>query len=163
TRIQGWTFYLTTPEVAFEVGVRLIFTALAAILLATICTAIVLPFVKLSPARVVEWVTRAAAVLVLFLDSRLALTMLIEGRGRGPRFILAAMTAHIVAFVVALAIPRLRKELLGSLDIFLGPRVTRAIALGTVAATVVLAVTEFAIARATRTVRAANVAHRPKS
>jgi arylsulfatase A-like enzyme len=161
--IQGWTFYLTTSEVAFEVVVRLIFTALIGILLSTLCTAIALPFVRLSPARVVEWIVKAATVFVLFIDSRYALTLLIQGHGRGPRFIFAAMAVHVLAFVVALAVPHLRKELLGGVDIFLGEKAARSIAIGTVAAAFVLAITEFAFARATNTVRAADVAQRPKS
>ncbi len=50
-RIQGWTFYLTTSEVVFEVVVRLIFAALAGILLGTICSLLALPFLKSSPTR----------------------------------------------------------------------------------------------------------------
>src|SRR6266536_4318548 len=75
-RIQGWTFYLTISEVAFEIAVRLIFVALAGILLGTIFTALVIPFIKLSRNRAVEWATNALVVLVLFLDSRFALTSL---------------------------------------------------------------------------------------
>jgi arylsulfatase A-like enzyme len=163
SRIQGWTFYLTTSEVVFEVVVRLIFTALAGILLATICTTVLLPLVKLSPVRAVGWVTKTAAVLVLFLNSRFALSYIIEGHGRGPRFILAANAALAFAFLIALAIPRLRKELLASLDIFLGERAARGIAIGTIAATVLLVVTEFAFANATHSVRAAAMPQRPKS
>jgi arylsulfatase A-like enzyme len=163
SRIQGWTFYLTTPEIVFEVVVRLVFAALAGILLGTICVVLVLPFIKLSRTRVVEWATWAAVVLVLFFDSRFALTILIEGRGRGPRFTTAALVAHFLAFVIALSIPRLRREVLGSLDVFLGDKMTRALAFVTIAAVVGLAATEFAFAKSTHIVRAATVAQRPKS
>ncbi len=35
-KAQGWSYYLTGPEVLFEVAVRLIFAALAGIVLGTI-------------------------------------------------------------------------------------------------------------------------------
>jgi arylsulfatase A-like enzyme len=162
-RIQGWTFYLTPSEVAFEITVRLVFAALAGILLGTIFTALIIPFTKLSRNRVVEWATNAFVVLVLFLDSRFALTSMIQGRGRGPRFTFAVLVAHFLAFVVALCIPRLRKELLSSLDIFLGNKTTRVIAGASIAVAVVLAATEFVFAKATHTARAATVSQRPKS
>src|SRR5438067_5192758 len=131
-RIQGWTFYLTTSEIAFEIAVRLIFAALVGILLGTIFTALLIPFIKLSRNRVVEWSINAFVVLVLFLDSRYALISMIQGRGRGPRFTLAVLVAHFLVFVVALCIARLRKELLSSLDIFLCDKTTRVIAGATI-------------------------------
>jgi arylsulfatase A-like enzyme len=88
---------------------------------------------------------------------------MIQGRGRGPRFTLAVMVVQVLAFVVALCIPRIRKELLGSLDIFLGQRTTRAIAVATITAAVVLAATELVFAKATHTVRAATISERPKT
>jgi arylsulfatase A-like enzyme len=162
-RVQGWTYYLTISEVIFEVVVRLVVAAVAGVILGTIFTGIALPFLKAWGTRALEWATRIAIVLVLFADSRLALTLLIEGHGRGPRFSLAALVAHFLAFVVALAVPRLRKELFGSLDIFLGERTTRRIAILTAVAVVALTATEFAFARSSRTVTAATVTQRPKS
>jgi arylsulfatase A-like enzyme len=163
SRIQGWTFYLTTSEIAFEIAVRLIFAALAGIILGTILTVIVAPFIKWSRIRVADWATNIFVGLVLFLDSRFALSVMIQGRGRGPRFTLAVLVVHFLVFVVALCIPRIREELLGSLDIFLGKKTTRAIAAATVAAAVVLAATEFVFARSTHTVRAATISQHPKT
>jgi arylsulfatase A-like enzyme len=162
-RVQGWTYYLTTSEVAFEVAVRLVFAALAGVILGTISTLIALPFLKAAGARALEWITGIAVVLVLFTDSRFALTLLIEGRGRGPRFTVAVLVAHSLAFVVALAVPRLRKELLASLDIFLGEKTTRGIAALTAVAAVALALTEFAFARSGHTETASAVTQKPKS
>src|SRR5437660_2972948 len=147
SRIQGWTFYLTTSEIIFEVFVRLVFAALTGILFGTIFALLVLPLIKLSRARVVEWATWVAVVLVLFFDSRFALTILIEGRGRGPRFTTAALIVHFLAFVIALSIPRLRREVVSSLDVFLGEKMTRALAFVTIAAVVGLGATEFAFAK----------------
>src|SRR6185436_18372573 len=74
-KIQGWSFYLTTFEVVYEIAVRLIVTALG-----TIVTALASPFLwyfRESRERVVVFVTRAAVVLVVFLDSRFALPVLV--------------------------------------------------------------------------------------
>src|SRR5689334_20438816 len=43
-KVQGWTFYLTSWEVIFEVTVRLVFSALAGVALGSLCTAIIAPF-----------------------------------------------------------------------------------------------------------------------
>ena len=89
-KAQGWTYYLTTPEVVFEVVVRLVFAALAGIALGTLCTAAIAPFLwylKASRERIAEWATKVAVVLVVFLDSRFALSILISfwGSNHGPR------------------------------------------------------------------------------
>ena len=78
---QGWTFYLTTPEVVFEVVVRLVFAALVGVALGTACTAILAPFLwyfNSSRDRIAERAISVAVVLVVFLDSRLALRILIK-------------------------------------------------------------------------------------
>ena len=100
---QGWTFYLTTSEVAFEVVVRLVFAALAGIALGTLCTAAIAPFLwhfKSSRERIAEWATKVAVVLVVFLDSRFALTSLIKSwwPNHGPGFTSALLTAHFLVF-----------------------------------------------------------------
>ena len=165
-RIQGWTFYLSTPEVVFEILVRLIFGALAGIALGTIGTALVAPFLWYfysSRQRVAEWATGAAVVLVVFLDSRFALITLINWANRGVRFTPALLVAHFLFFVVALSIPRLRKEVVTSLDGFLGKKMTRAMALATLVATAALAATEFALSEPAHTMGATSVSQRPKS
>src|SRR5258705_6235025 len=68
-KVQGWSFYLTPSEVAFEVAVRLVFAALAGIVLGSICTAVLAPFLwhfEASRERLAEWATRVAVVLVVF-------------------------------------------------------------------------------------------------
>ena len=162
-RVQGWTYYLTTSEVVFEVTVRFVIAAVAGVICGTIFTTIALPFLRTSATRTLEWTTRIVVVLVLFADSRFALTLLIEGHGHGPRFTLAALVAHFLAFVMALAVPRLRKELFGSLDIFLGEQTTRRTAILTAIVAVALIVAEFAFARSSRTVTAATITQKPRS
>src|SRR5208283_4901646 len=71
-KAQGWTFYLTIPEVALEVAVRLVAAALAGVALGTACAAVLAPFLwhfKSSRQRLVDRVTNFAVVLVVFLVS----------------------------------------------------------------------------------------------
>src|SRR5438045_6965414 len=99
-KIQGWTFYLTGPEVIFEVLVRLVFAALAGIALATILTAVTATFLwrfTLLRERLVQWITGIGVVVVLFMDSRFALTTLMKCSNRGVRFITALLIAHFLA------------------------------------------------------------------
>ena len=167
-KAQGWTFYLTAAEVVFEVVVRLIFAALTGIALGTLCTAIIAPFLwhfKSSRERIAEWATKVGVVLVVFLDSRFALTILIKSwwSNHGPRFTTALLTAHFLAFVAALCIPRARKEVVTSLDGFLGEKMTRRTAIATVVGTAALVATEFALSKTAPAVRAALPPQRPKS
>jgi arylsulfatase A-like enzyme len=165
---QGWTYYLTTTEVAFEVVVRLIFASLAGIVLGTICTAVIAPFLwyfKSSRERIAESATKVGVVLVVFLDSRFALTILIKlwGANHGARFTSAMLTTHFLAFVAALSIPRARREVVTSMDGFLGEKITRRTAIATVVGTVGLVATEFVLSKAAHVVKAALVPQRPKS
>jgi len=165
-RIQGWTFYLTSREVVFEIAVRLLFGALVGMALASILVMLLAPllyYFHSSRGGLVEWVTRIAVVLVLFPDSRYALTSLIQWSGRGVRFTSALLVSHFLFFVVAMCIPRLRRELVTSLDGFLGERMMRAFAVATLVALVGLVSGEFAIARSGRTVNESVVSPRPKN
>ena len=167
-KAQGWTFYLTTAGVVFEVAVRLVFAALVGIVLGTIVTTVLAPFLwhfSSSRERIADWVTKAGVFLVVFLDSRFALEIVIKSwwSNHGPRFTTALLTAHFLAFAVALCVPRARGEVVTSLDGFLSPKMTRRAALATVAGTAALVVTEFALAKAASTIKAALVPQRPKS
>jgi len=165
-KAQGWTYYLTPLEVVFEVIVRLAFAAMAGIALGSFATAILLPpfwYFKSSRQRIADWTTSVAVALVVFLDSRFALTTLVKWAHHGARFKPALLVSHFMVFAVALCIPRARRELLTSLDSFLGEKATRRIALAAVVAVAALVATEFAISRTIRTVNAAQVQTRPKS
>ncbi len=197
--VQGWTYYLTTAEVVFEVAVRLVFASLAGIALGTLCTAAIAPFLwhfKSSRERIAQWATKIAVVLVLFLGSRFALTILtflwrtsfgprffsalfaahflhsrfaltilifLSRATLSPRFFSALFAAHFLAFAVVLSIPRARKEVVTSLDGFLGEKMTRRTAIATVVGTVGLVATEYALSRTVPGVMAALVPQRPKS
>ena len=164
-KVQNWLHYLTTWEVVFEVAVRLIFAGLAGIVLGTIVTAALAPFLRhfsASRERLAEGTTRIAVFLVVFLDSRFAMTTLIEWSRRGVRFIPALLIGHFLVFAVALLIPRTRKEVVSSLDGFLGKKMTRRVALATVGGAAALAATEFALGMKSRRVKAALGSSRPK-
>jgi arylsulfatase A-like enzyme len=167
-RIQGWSFYLTTSEIIFEFVVRLVFAALAGIVFGTACTVILSPvlwYFDSSRARIAGMVVSAAVVAVVFLDSRYALNVLIKSwwSNHGPRFTTALLTAHILAFVVALCIPRARKALVESLDGFLGKKTMRRIVIATFASSVVLVALEFVLAKTSPVAKAVVVPQRPKS
>jgi arylsulfatase A-like enzyme len=165
---QGWTFYLTTAEVVFEVVVRLIFAALAGIALGSLCTAALAPFLwhfKSSRERIAEWATKVAVVLVVYLDSRFALKILIKTweASHGPRFTTALLAAHFLAFAIVLCIPRARRQVVTSIDGFLGEKMTRRTAIATVVGTVGLVAAEFALSKTAPVVKAALVPQRPTS
>ena len=169
-KAEGWSYYLTAPEVAFEVVVRLVAAALAGLALGTLGTLAIAPFLwhfESSRQRLADGATKVAAVLAVFLASRVTLEALIEWSthwsGHGPRFYFALRAAFYLAFVAALFIPRARKEVVTSLDGFLGEKMTRRTAIATVAGTAALVATEFALARSTPTVKAALAPRRPKS
>jgi len=169
-KAEGWSYYLTAPEVAFEVVVRLVAAALAGLALGTLATLAIAPFLwhfESSRQRLADGATKVAAVLAVFLASRVTLEALIEWSthwsGHGPRFYFALRAAFYLAFVAALFIPRARKEVVTSLDGFLGEKMTRRTAIATVAGTAALVATEFALTRSAPTVKAALAPRRPKS
>jgi arylsulfatase A-like enzyme len=166
-KAQGWTFYLTTSAVVFEVVVRLISASLAGIVLATFCTAAIVPLLwywKSSRELVTTRAIQVAVLLVVFLDSRLALLALIKSfaSNHGPRFTTALLIAHFLVFAVALCIPRARREVVTSLDAFLGEKMTRRTAIATVAGAAALVLTEFALSKTVPTVRTSLATQRPK-
>ena len=169
-KAQGWSYYLTGPEVFFEVAVRLVFAALAGVALGSICSAALAPFLwhfQSWRERLADWATKVAVVLVVFLDSRLALVTLIKWSytWSSHRAVLDAilLAGYAVAFAVALFIPRTRREVVTSLDGFLGAKITRRAAIATVAGTVALVATEYALARSAPKLKTALVPQRPKS
>jgi len=167
-KASGWAFYLTAAEVAFEVVVRLVFAALVGIALGTLCTAVATPFLwhfNSSRVRIADWATKVGVFLVVFLDSRFALTVLIKSwwSNHGPRFTTALLTVHFLAFAVALFIPRTRREVATSLDGFLRETMTRRTAIATVGSAAALVATEFALGMSAPAVRAALSPQRPKS
>jgi arylsulfatase A-like enzyme len=169
-KAQGWSFYLTLWEVFFEVVVRVIFAALAGLALGTVCTATVAPFLwhfSSSRDRIAEWTTKVAVVLVVFLDSRLALITMIkwsyQAHSHPGIYDTALWAAFYLAFAVALCVPHARREVVTSLDGLLTEKMTRRAAIATVAGTAALVATEFVLAKASPLARAPLASQRPKS
>ena len=165
-KVQGWSFYLTTSEVGFEVVVRILVSALLGMALGSIYTAILAPVLwrfNSARERLAEWAIKIAVVLIVFLDSRLALTSLMKWFHAGARFKPVLMGVHFLAFAIAVCIPRTRKEVVTSLDGFLGEKMPRRMAIATLVALCALVAAEFAISKTTAHARAPLVSQRPKS
>lgn len=165
-RAQGWSYYLTVPELTFEIVLRVIVAGLIGIALGTAVAILVAPFLwyfKAARERLSDWTVRLGIFVVLFFDSRLALFTLVKSVNRGLRFIPLLLKIQIVVFVLALLFARSRRELVKSLDPFVGKKVSRRIALATVAGAGALVATEFALGRKASIVKAALVPDRPKS
>ncbi len=158
--VQGWTFYLTTAEVVFEVAVRLVFAALAGIVAGTLCTALAAPFLwhfRSSRDRIAGWTTKICVILVAFLDSAFALSILINmfAPSLGPRVTTAALAAYLLSFVVVLCFPRARRQVVTSADGLLSEKITRRTTLAAVTGAAGMLATEFVLSKTTPVVKAA--------
>ena len=165
-KVQGWTFYLTTAEVVFEVIVRFVFVSLGGMALGSICTAALAPFLwyfKASRDRIADRVTKVAVALVIFLDAGFALATLAKLSKGGETLTPVLLALYVLAFAVALCVPHTRRGVVTSLDAVLGEKVTRRAAIATVAGTAALVATEFALGKSVRTVKAALVPQRHNS
>jgi arylsulfatase A-like enzyme len=165
-KAQGWSYYLTGPEVAFEVLVRLIAVAIAGVVLGTVVAGVVWPTFRYFDSReqLAGRATRVAVVLAVYLDSRYALIVLIQESNRLAGWpVTVLLTIHFLVFAAVLCIPRGRKELASSLDGFLARKMTRRTAIATGIGTAALVATEFALGKTSQTVRAGPVLQRPKS
>jgi arylsulfatase A-like enzyme len=166
--VQGWTFYLKTAEVIFEIVVRFVAAALAGIVAGTLCTALVAPFLWHYAAardRIASWAIKGGVILVVFLDSRYALLMLLHSwrADSSPALTNALLTAHFLLFVAILWIPRTRERVVTSIEGALADKMTRRTAIATVVGAAGLVATEFALSKTVPVVRAALAPQRPKS
>ncbi len=165
--VQGWTFYLTTTSVVFEVIVRIVAAALAGMIAGTLCTILVVPFLwhfEASREQIAEWTLKAAILVVVFCDSRYALMTLvrsydIDARIRYNNYLIYG---HALVFAAMLLIPRARRQVITSIDGLLTDKMTRRTAIATVVGAAGLVATEFALGKATTIVKAALVPQRPK-
>src|SRR5271166_814313 len=169
-KAQGWSFYLTGMEVAFEVLVRLIAASLVGLLLGTVATASMAPilwYFKSCRERLAHWATKAVVLAVVFVLSRHALLLLIKGaagsRSQTLTSVKVSLLAFYLAFAVALCVPRSRKGLLTSFDGMLSEKMTRRTALVTVVGTAGLVATEYVLSKKLSTVKAALTPQRPKT
>jgi arylsulfatase A-like enzyme len=169
-RAEVFSLYLSTSEVIFEIVVRLVFGGLLGIALGTVCSVLAAPalwYFESARGRIIAWVTNFAVLLVVFLDSKLALKFLIKwsynfGEHRGI-FDTAAWGAFYLTFVLALCFGRSRNVVFTSFDGLLGVKTTQWAVVGTVAANLGLVVFEFALATQATPIKAASASPRPKS
>jgi len=164
-KAQGWSFYLTVPEVLYEILWRLLVAGLVGIAAGTVVTVFVLPFLWGFSARdqVAKWATRITVVLIVFLDGRFALITLFKWSQRGLRFEPWILMFYPIAFVIALFIRPMRQQLLSSLDPFTGLKASRRFVVALVVIAVLLAGVQFVFAKHSPAVQAATVSARPKS
>ena len=170
-KAQGWSFYLTTGEVLFEVTVRIVAAALFGLVLGNICAAVLAPllvYFKASRDFLVDSTTKVVVFLIVFLLSRYALEVMIQWSygiaSHRAIYDKVLYAGQFLAFAVALCIPRARRVVVNSLDGFLTPKMTRRrAALTTVGGAAALVVTEFALSKCIPGFRASLPTQRPKS
>ena len=169
-KAQGWGYYLTAPEVIFEIIVRLVGAALAGMALGTGCALVLLPCLRFFPSmrnQLVDSATKVAVVLVVFLTSRYATEVLIKWSYtisvHAAIYDKLLLTGQFFVFAIALCVPRARRAVVSSLDGFLTPEMTRRAALATVGGTAALAITEYALSKTVPGVHAALATPQPKS
>jgi arylsulfatase A-like enzyme len=164
--VQGWSYYLTAPEIAFEVSVRLVFAALAGMALGTLLTIAAAPFLwhfESSRERLIAQLTNAATGLAVFLDGWFAVAILIGTFQVLGRYAMPLQAAYFLAFAAVLSIPRGRNKVATSLDVALGEKTTRRTAIATGLGVTALGAAEFAVNKTLPVpVRAAAVARRPR-
>lgn len=117
-------------KVFIEVVVWLVFTALVGIAARILCAVAIAPFLwrLVHPSSdLLEQTTKVSVVLVVFFVSWFELTTLIQWSNRGVRFTTALLIAHFLFFVVGLCVPRLRREIVTSLEGVREGRLTRSI------------------------------------
>lgn len=153
-RVQNWTFFLSSSEVFFEVAVRLITAAWMGILLSSIASLLILPFLwrfRSSRQFLVTSGTILAVALVVFIDGRIALTNLIQWSynwfDHRAIFDRALIAAYYLAMAAALLLSRTRQEIVSALDPLLATKNARRILLTTIVVTATLIVGEFFLSK----------------
>jgi arylsulfatase A-like enzyme len=141
-KVVGWLFYLTFPEMVYEVTVCVIFLGLLAVILGGLSAAASAPFLRPSASR--ENASRAAVAIAsavgVFVDLYIALLMLEEQAqlyGSRAKLVLAL---YCVVFVLCLLSPQTRRRFTSTFDFLLGRRTRSLAVLGTAVAVVALVV-----------------------
>jgi arylsulfatase A-like enzyme len=171
-KAQGWSFYITGWEIAYETALRLVLAGIAGIVIASILTALLAPALWLFPARrqrLVSISTIAAAFLAVVVGSysgvRMAIQTLVQMTHHGQRTARGLMICYGLALAAAIVVPRSRRALLRGLDIFMRPQGTQVMAGATICAAIALAVFQYAAVKTMPSAQAAvtsRVAGNPK-
>lgn len=110
--------------------------------------------------------TKLGVIAFVFVIALYALIVLMQWAGgtwsHTLTLVKISLIAYYLAFVVALCVPRSRKEITSSLNGVLTPQVTRRTAVATVVGRAGLIATEYAFSKRFPTVRAAQNPRRPK-
>lgn len=165
--VQGWTFYLNSTAIFFEVVVRVVAAALTGMIAGTVCTAILAPFLwrfEASRKRIEEWTIKIGIILLVYFDSRYAMTSLVYSWSVDAllRYDSWLIAIHALVIVALLMIPRARRQVITGIDGLLTEKMTRRTAIATVVGAAGLVATEFALSRATPVVKAALAPQRPR-
>ena len=170
SKVQGWTFYLTSTEVIFEVALRLVVTALLGIVLGTLvtlATASAMGFLRIWRNEIAEWAVKVGVVLVVFVNARFALSALIKWSYHiaDHRYVfdMALYGAFYLVCVLSLCFRSARDAVLTSLDPFLSDKFTCRAPVVTIALAAAFAFLDFAIAKSAPPVRASATLQHPKS
>jgi arylsulfatase A-like enzyme len=153
-KAQGWSFYITGWEIAYETTLRLVLAGFAGIAIASILTALLAPALWFLPAwrqRLINIATTAAAFVAVVLSSYCAARMVtqsfIQMTHHGQRTARMLMIAYGLGLAAAIVVPRTRRALLRGLDIFMRPQGARLMAGATVCAAAALAIFQYAAMR----------------
>lgn len=153
-KAQGWTYYLTVPEVLFEVLVRLLAAAWIGLVLGTACALVVAPLLwwfGASRERVINTSTDFAVTIAVFLVARYALTVMIKWsygiHSHRAIYDKALEYGLYLLFVVALCVPKAYRSIASSMDGMLTDRMTRRTAIATVAGTAAVVAAEYVMSQ----------------
>ncbi len=139
-KVSGWLYYLTSGDVAYEVAMRFVFAALAAVVFAAVSAAVTAPFLmkQASRDRAARASVHAVSAIAVFVDLFIALTVIADWAhlSRGQQSAVCAV--FFVAFLLALLNPSRRKRLITAFDGILGERTTRRVMLAIATVVVVL-------------------------
>jgi arylsulfatase A-like enzyme len=142
-KVSGWFYYLTLEGVAFEVAMRFVFAALAAVVFAAVSAAATAPFLLERTYR--NRATRASLQMVsamaVFIDLYIALSVITDWAHLSRTQQSAVCAAFFVVFLLSLWNPTRRKRMTTAFDGILGARTTRRVILAIAAVVVVLAAT----------------------
>jgi arylsulfatase A-like enzyme len=162
--VNGWTFYLKTTEISFELVVFVVFVALAGVTLGALCAVAVAPFLfyrHSSRRRLADTATKTAVAVVAFVDLGMALRLLTTWAGLWGTPRTAVLSFYCAAFVVVLCVPRRREQVVTSLDGFLGEKAPRRAVIATGLASAALVATEAVMGRMASAVVPQKRASRP--
>lgn len=148
--VRGMFFYLDSPAVVFGIAATAVAVAVSGAVLGAVCTAAIAPLLFYRPSsrqRIAESATGAAVAIAAFLDFGATLNLILQSAHVWGREKAVIWAGYLIVFALILYLPRRRKQLVTSLDDYLGEKATRRAVLGTGACAAALAVAEAAMGK----------------